>query len=587
MRPSALLCTVLLLSVGCSTPPRPVAPPPTPAEAARAALAAEVAALSSKAEALLRTQDELVWKSWTEGTPADLAKTYAGSDTWLTPAAIASVDRLRGMTSGAADRLALSHLYAYLVTEWLAQKTAALSEEAAKLEQSLTFGPAGAERPYRNLESLLASERSALLRKTLYEGATPAVTKLAEVLARRRERTGALLNELGISSAALLVDLRESELAPLVALANDVLTGTQGAFTTTLGRLSWTELQLPVERVSRADIPRLFRLPALDAAFPKSEIFRRAASTLQGLGIDVTAMPNVTLDLKETAGKNPRGLVLGVVVPTDVRVSLLPVGGARDQRETLHQMGHLLSDALSQQKVWALAKLGNRTVGEAWSFLLEDLTVDPVWLERVCGFTGDAQVAWRTSADAQRLFLLRRAAGKVLFNAGARASGADVPALYRDVMKRTYGFPMTAADEARAELDREEFLASADYLRAFVLAAQIEQQLRGRFGAAWWQQKGAGDWIRGLLAPGNSLGADGLAHAMGLDGLDVEAFVTRVPTTLGGKPPALPSAPGLAPDAGPAGPPPATPDAGVPPAAPADADAPLAMSVVPTSPGAH
>jgi len=492
MRPSALLCTVLFLFVGCSTPPRPVAPPPTPAEAARAALAAEVAALSSKAEALLRTQDELVWKSWTEGTPADLAKTYAGSDTWLTPAAIASVDRLRGMTSGPADRLALSHLHAYLVTEWLAQKTAALSEEAAKLEQTLTFGPAGAERPYRNLESLLASERSALLRKTLYEGATPAVTKLAEVLARRRERTGALLTELGISSAALLVDLREVEVAPLVALANDVLTGTQGAFTTTLGRLSWTELQLPVERVSRADIPRLFRLPALDATFPKSEIFRRAASTLQGLGIDVTAMPNVTLDLKETAGKNPRGLVLGVVVPTDVRVSLLPVGGARDQRETLHQMGHLLSDALSQQKVWALAKLGNRTVGEAWSFLLEDLTVDPVWLERVCGFTGDAQVAWRTSADAQRLFLLRRAAGKVLFNAGARASGADVPALYRDVMKRTYGFPMTAADEARAELDREEFLASADYLRAFVLAAQIEQQLRGRFGAAWWQSAAAG-----------------------------------------------------------------------------------------------
>ncbi len=576
MRPSAPLCTALLFYVACSTPPRPVAPPPTPAQAARAALAAEVAALAAKTEALLRTQDELVWKSWTEGTPADLAKTYAGSDAWLTPTAIASVERLRGMTSEATERLALSHLHAYLVTEWLAQKTAPLSEEAARLEQTLTFGLAGAERPYRNLESLLASERSALLRKALYEGATPAVTKLSEVLARRRERTEALLVELGISSGALLVELRESELEPLVALANAVLTRTEGAFTTTLGRLSWTELQLPVERVSRADIPRLFRLPALDAAFPKADIFRRAATTLQGLGIDVSSMPNVTLDLKETVGKNPRGLVLGIVVPSDVRVSLLPVGGARDERETLHQMGHLLCDALSQQKTWALAKLGNRTVGEAWSFLLEDLTVDPVWLERVAGLTGDAQVAWRTSADAQRLFLLRRAAGKVLFNAAARAPGADVPALYRDVMKRTYGFPMTAADEARVELDREEFLASADYLQAFVLAAQLEQQLRGRFGSSWWQDKAAGDWVRGLLAPGNSQTASGLAHAMGLDGLDVEAFVTRVPTTLGGKPPAAPLAPALAPDAGPPSPAPTTPDAGEPPAVPPDPNAPLA-----------
>ncbi|MGO8969602.1 MAG: chromosome segregation protein SMC [Myxococcaceae bacterium] len=566
MRPSAPLYTALLLLASCSTPPRPVAPPPTPAEVARAALATEVTALSAKAEALLRTQDELVWKSWTEGAPGDLAQTYAGTEVWLTPASIDSVQRLRVATQGALEQLALTHLHAYLVTEWLAQKTAGLSEEAAKLEETLTFGPAGQEHAYRNLESLLASERSALLRKTLYEEATPAVAKLADLLAQRRQRTDALLAELGIPSTALLAELRDSELEPLVALANQVLARTQGAFTTAVSRLSWTELQLPVERVTRADIPRLFRLPALGGAFPKAEIFRRAASTLQALGIDVTAMKNVTLDLKETPGKNPRGLVLGVVIPSDVRVSLLPVGGARDERETLHQMGHLLCDALSQEKRWALAKLGNRTVGEAWAFLMEDLTVDSTWLERVAGLTGDSQVAWRTSADAQRLFLLRRAAGKVLFNAGARAPGVDVAALYREVMARTYGFPMTAADEARAELDREEFLASADYLQAFVLAAQLEQQLRGRFGLAWWQEAAAGDWVRKLLAPGNSETASGLAHAMGLEGLDVEAFLARVPTTLGG---ALPSAPPSdSTDGGPTTSEPSALDGGGPPAFP-------------------
>ncbi len=569
MRPSALLCTTLLLLAGCSTPPPPLPPPPSPAEAAHTALVAEAAGLSAKAETLLRTQDELVWNSWTEGTPADLAKTYAGSEAWLTPAAIAAVEQLRQSTLGPLDRLALTHLHAYLATEWLAQKTAGLSEEAANLEQTLTFGPSGQEHPYRNLESLLASERSALLRKTLYDGATPAVAKLAEVLARRRARTQALLGELGLPSASLLVELRESELEPLVALANQVLTRTQKAFIATLGRLSWTELQLPVDRVSRADIPRLFRLPALESAFPKAEVFTRATNTLRGLGIDVASMHNVTLDLKETPGKNPRGLVLGVVIPSDVRVSLLPVGGARDERETLHQMGHLLSDALSQEHRWALAKLGNRTVGEAWSFLLEDLTVDPLWLERVAGFTGDVQLAWRTSADAQRLFLLRRAAGKVLFNAAAQGPDANAATVYREVMTRTYGFPMTAADEARAELDREEFLASADYLQAFVLAAQLEQQLRGRFGPAWWQEAAAGAWVRSLLAKGNSETAGGFARAMGLEGLDVEAFLARVPTALGGTATPGPLTPGSTVDAGAAGTPAGPPaDAGAPPRGP-------------------
>jgi hypothetical protein len=537
MRPSAPLCTTLLLLAGCSSAPRPVAPAASPAEAARIALTQEVTTVSGQAEALLRAQDELVWKSWTEGTPADLAKTYAGTEAWLTPGSIASVDRLRQATADALERRALTHLHAYLVTEWLAQRTAELSEEAGKLEQTLTFGPPGQEHPYRNLESMLASERSALLRKTLYEAATPAVVKLSEVLARRRTRTEALLAELGISSLALVVELRDTDLDALLALASNVLARTQSGFAATVARLSLTELQLPVERVNRADVPRLFRLPAEDAAFPKSDIYARAVRTLAGLGLDVSAMKNVTVDLKETPGKNPRGLVLGVVIPSDVRVSLLPVGGARDERETLHQMGHVLSDGLSRERRWALGKLGNRTVGEAWSFLMEDLTVDPLWLERVAGLTGGAQAAWRTSASAQRLFLLRRAAGKVLFNAGARAQDADVRAVYRDVMARTYGFPMTAADQARAELDREEFLASADYLEAFLLAAQLEQQLRGRFGPAWWEQKASGDWMRGLLAPGNSVSARGLARALGEDGLEVEAFLAKLPTSPGGTPP--------------------------------------------------
>ncbi len=559
MRPSTPLFSAFLLLASCSTGPQPLetTAAPSPAEIARAALAQEVEAVSAKAEVLLKTQDELVWKSWTEGTPGDLAKTYAGTDAWLTPGAMASTDKLRQATVDAQKKLSLTHLHAYLVTEWLAQSTAGLSEEASALEQSMTFGPPGQEHPYRNLEALLASERSALLRKSYYEAATQDVTKLSAVLARRRARTEALLAELGLSSSAFLVELREAELDSLVALADAALTRTQDAFVSTLRRLSASELQLPLERVTRADIPRLFRLPAEDAAFPKADIYARATLTLLGLGVDVSTMKNVTVDLKETPSKNPRGLVLGVVIPSDVRLSLLPVGGARDERETLHQMGHVLADALSQEKRWALAKLGNRSLSEAWAFLLEDLSVDALWLQRVAGFTGEAQTTWRAAAGAQRLFLLRRAAGKVLFNAGARTPGAEVPALYRQVMTRTYAFPMTAADEARAELDREEFLASADYLEAFLLAAQLEAQLRLRFGPAWWESKAAGAFMRGLLAKGNSLTATGLAQSLGAKGIEVDAFVSRLPETLGWTPPAATPPDGGAPgaesrDAGPA-----------------------------------
>jgi len=562
MRPSAPLVPLLVLAACSTSSPPPAA---SASEAARAALAAEVKALSAKAEALLRTQDELVWKSWTEGTPADLAKTYAGTEAWLTPAAIASVDRLRRMTTDPAERRALTHLHAYLVTEWLAQNTVDLSEAVAKLEQDLSLGSGGQERPYRNLEALLAGERSALRRKSLYESATAPVIRLSDLLAQRRVQTEALVDHLGLSAPDLVAELREATVDQLTALADQVLERTQAAFGTTLGRLSWTELQLPVERVIRADVPRLFRLQGPDASFPSSDIYPRATRTLEGLGIDLSAMKNVTVDLKPGPGKNPRGLVLGVVVPGDVRVSLLPVGGARDQRETLHQMGHVLHDALTVERRWELAKLGNRTVAEAWSFLVEDLAVDPLWLEGVAGVSGDAQAAWRTSSLAQRLFLLRRAAGKVLFNAAARAPGPDAKAIYDRVMTRVYGFPMTPADDERAELDREEFLASADYLQGFLLAAELGQALRGRFGPAWWQNRAAGDWVRARLAPGTSLSAEELAQTLG-ERIHVDAFLALLPPTLGGP----------SPDAGAPGPPAPAPslDAGSPPPAPPPAVAP-------------
>ena len=566
MRPSAPLLPVLLLAAACSTP-EPKSAAPSAVEPARAALKSEVKALSAKAEALLRAQDELVWKSWTEGTPADLAKTYAGTEAWLTPAAIASVEKLHGMTTDATERRALAHLHAYLVTEWLAQNTVELSEAVAKLEQELTLGSGGQDRPYRNLEALLAGERSALRRKSLYESATPAVMRLSELLAQRRVRTEALVEHLGLAGPQLLTELREASLDELVALANEVLDRTQPAFATTLARLSWTELQLPVERVTRADVPRLFRLQGPDASFPSSEIYPRALRTLAGLGIDLPAMRNVTVDLRTGPGKNPRGLVLGVVVPTDVRASLLPVGGARDQRETLHEMGHVVHDALTVERRWELAKLGNRTVAEAWSFLLEDLALDPLWLERVAGLGGEAQVAWRTSVLAQRLFLLRRAAGKVLYNAALRAPGADPKATYQRVMTRVYGFPMTPADDERAELDREEFLASGDYLQAFLLSAQLADALRTRFGPAWWQEKPAGDWVRQRLAPGTSLSAGELARALGAS-VNVAAFLATLPPTLGGPAPAAAAPVPPAPDAGPPGPPPAMDAGSPPPAAP-------------------
>lgn len=572
MRPRLSLVLLALLLAACAG--QPVAPanvtrlPGRTPE--REALGPAVAELSSKAEALLRAQDELVWKHWIEGVPADLASTYAGTQGWLTPESVATVWRMRGLTTDPTERRALEHLHAYLAGEWMAQQLADVSEAIATLEQSLTFQVAGTDRPYRNLESILATEKSALRRKQIYEAATQAVEKVSALVERRGARAAGLLPTLDLEPTAWTTELREATPEQLAALAEAVLTGTQDAWTATLTRLAQRELQLPVERIGRQDLPRLVRLPATEG-FKRAEVVSRIRSTLAPLQLDPASLKTVTLDATDSPKKNPRGLVLGVVVPTDVRISLRPAGGARDQRSALHEFGHAMHDAFTEERRFELAKLGNRTTAEAFAALLESLTSEPAWLEEA-GLPAEASRTWIQAVAVQELFLVRRAAGKVLFNVMATRPGADVRATYRKTMDRVYGLPGTAQDDARDTLDQEATLGAADYLRGWLLGAQLRAALVKKFGAGWWQDPGAGAFLRPLLAPGNRLDADGFARALGDPAVSPEAFIAAVVPRLSGAVAPVPSSPRAPPAVTPATP--ASEAAAPPPPASAAAPAP-------------
>ena len=585
MRPRVSHVLLALLLAACAG--QPVAPTPEASlpsrNPEREALGPAVAELAVKAEALLRSQDEMVWKYWTEGVPADLAKTYVGTESWLTPESVAGVARLRALTSDERERRALDHLHAYLAGEWMAQQLADVSDAIATLEQSLTFQVAGTDRPYRNLESILAAEKSALRRKQIYEAATPAVEKVSALIERRGARAAELLPTLNLEPTAWTTELREATPEQLGALADAVLTKTQEAWTGALTRLAQRELQLPLDRIGRQDLPRLVRLPPTEG-FKRAEVISRIRNTLGPLQLDPAALKTVTLDAGDSPKKNPRGLVLGVVVPTDVRISLKPAGGARDQRSALHEFGHAIHDAFTEERRFELAKLGNRTSAEAYAALLESLTTEPAWLEQA-GLTPDASRAWIQGVSVQELFQVRRAAGKVLFNVGASRPGADLLAVYRTTMDRAFGLPGTVQDAARHTLDQEATLGAADYLRGWLLAAQLRAALVKKFGASWWQDPGAGAFLKPLLAPGNAQDADGLARALGDSRISPDAFVAAVLPRLQGSGPEgqspAPSAPAAPPSPAPA-PSTASEPAGAG-AAAAPAVAPAAAKVAPAS----
>ncbi|MFP2963052.1 chromosome segregation protein SMC [Myxococcus sp. 1LA] len=548
----------LLLAFACCLIGCPKGPPADGRQALseKQQLQADVSAMSTKAETLLEAQSRLVWDFWTQGRHVDVAATYAGQETLFSVENIRRIDRLRQLTDDAREVRALTALHSHFAGEYLSHALAEYNDAAANLEASLTFPVDGKDVRYRDLERLLANERTAARRRALYAAATPAIERLNQTLRRREERAEELVRALGFESyEAFGSELRQSDLGRLSVLAEEILQATQAPYRVVMERLSQRELGMPFKDITRADIPRLFRSREVEDAFPKGESLLKAHGTLAGMGLDLGEMRNVTIDARDVKAKSSRPLALAVRVPSDVRISFKPGTGVLNQARVLHEFGHGLHAAFTTETRFELARLGNPTVGEAYSALFEDLAEDPVWLEEHAGVSGEQRAQYLAASSAHKLYLIRHAAGRLLYQLELhRRVEADPKALYREIMSRTDDIPMTDQDAERYLVDQEDFFQSADSFRAWFLAGQLQAQLKARFGPAWWRTSQSGEFLKALWAKGNALSAREVAQAIGEKGIEPDVLLLRLGTTLqvpmklnleGVEDAILPAAPGL------------------------------------------
>jgi hypothetical protein len=548
-----------LLAIGCAKSSLPKSTSPDVDERV---LWPVVLKLAGEAEALLKQQEELVWKNWTQGTPANIAQTYVGKEQLFSLDSIQAIGQLRkrllvvyqcsplnqggaglqckGGARGALEVRAVDHLYVHFVGEYLSRLLSEQTEAIANLEASMTFTAAGREYHYWELDRLLASENDAPKRHALYSGATRAVERLSQSMRRKEDKTELLLKEIGFPSyEAFGAAIRYGNLERLGEFADQALTETQDAYLQAMDRLAQREMHTPFEKLHRSDIPRLFRPQNLQSFFPKDALLTRARETLGAMGIELSGMKNVTIDARELDRKNPRPLTVAVAVPADVRVSIKPAGGARDQAELLHELGHALhfgfaqspfpSDAPKRTRVpldFALNKLGSAALTEVYAALFENLAEDRGWLQEQAKLSGDKLSWYLLATKAHRVYEIRRRAGKLLYAVKVhRDDEADARALYRKVMSRAYGLAFTPEDEARYVVDRDELYESADPLRAWVIAGQLQDYLKKRHGPAWWKTTEAGNLLRQLWARGNAIHPEELPLLIGVTELKSDAVL--------------------------------------------------------------
>src|SRR5207247_1122091 len=112
--------------------------------------------------------------------------------------------------------------------------------------------------------------------------------------------------------------LRGIDLAALERQTTAFTHATDGVYRDILEPELEQTVGLGLDELERSDLPWFFRFAEADRHFPAERLVESFRTTLEGLGIDLAAQDNVTLDVEKRPKKSPRAFCAPVRVPYEI-----------------------------------------------------------------------------------------------------------------------------------------------------------------------------------------------------------------------------------------------------------------------------
>jgi hypothetical protein len=440
---------------------------------------------------------------------------------------LTTLDTALGLGASVNGGRRTRELWRFAAEQYLGNFVRDEAERVAELEATLEALVDGEQIPFRMLRPRIMNEDDRAVRERLEqarndlteEHLNPLYVDAAAIVHREAERLG----------APTYTDLYRSFGFPLDDLADQCrrfLDSTEGLWQDAGDRLFRAHLGLGLDDAERWDSARVWRGVAWDDAFPRDRMLPALEGTLDGLGVDLRSQENVELDLEERPSKDPRAFCAPIEIPERVILVLKPQGGPDDWRALFHEAGHTEHFAhTSASLAMEERRLGDNAVTEGWAMLLEHLTIDPVWLERLLDFPLPYDFA--AEGATQLLWLVRRYCAKLLYELELHAA-ADATEMRSRYVELLGGALRVEPADADYLADVDDGFYASEYLRAWAFESQLRSYLRQTFGNAWFTRREAGSLLRELWGEGQKHTADELLREVTGETLELEAVADRI-----------------------------------------------------------
>ncbi len=400
-----------------------------------------------------------------------------------------------------------------------------LAEESERLvnaEMQAVVRLDGQDVPYRSAPVLVQNQEDRSRRLEWDRACCRVMESLNPLYSDIWRRTREIARELGFRDYRSMCDeLARLDLDRLREAAVEMLEATAPGWPERVARALESVGASP-EDGTTADISHFMRARRFDDAFPAERLLPCLKETLEGLGIHPDRQPNLHLDIEDRPLKSPRAFCAPVRVPDEVWLVIKPHGGQDDYNSLLHESGHAEHYAhVDPALPFALRALGDNSVTETYAFLFNNLLFNERWLTRSAGARD-----WSEFLEFNRFcetWMLRRYCAKLLYELEMHSLDEDAARqLYVETLGRHLGVRINAE---RFLADVDEGFYVAQYLRAWMLEAQLRALLERECGREWFADPRAGDLLRSLWRLGDSLDAPALARRLGEEGLSPRALI--------------------------------------------------------------